>query len=132
MVAPALQAAGPQVETRHSRNAPGAWRQEASVRFWRIEPVADPSDSWWQGRPIWQLAVKATSAAEARIEAERWAQRNMPADRRVGNESPSNNAGFGDVRLYHVRPLPEAEGAQWLTNDPVAVLAGPLSPENAA
>lgn len=127
-----LQAAGPQVEGRALSDAFGSSQQEASARFWLIEPVADPNDPWWQGRSIWQLAVKAARAADARIEAEHWAQGNMPVDLRIGNESPSNNAGFGDVRLYRVRPLPEVEGAQWLTDDPVVVLAGPYRPESAS
>jgi hypothetical protein len=106
--------------------------QNDATRIWLIEPTADPEDAWWQGRPIWQLAVRAASAADARVEAERWAQRRMPTDLRIGNESPSNNAGFGDVRLYHVRPLPEVEGAQWLTDDPVVVLSGPHTPKGDA
>jgi hypothetical protein len=118
-------------QTERQAGPDGSNRQDDDEleRFWLIEPAADPGDPWWQGRPIWQLAVKGRSAAEARVEAERWAQNETPARLRVGNESPSKNAGFGDVRLYHVRPLPQTEGSEWLTGDAVVVLAGPHRPE---
>ena len=45
--------------------------------IWLIEPNAAPEDGWWQGRPIWQLAVDAPSAAFARLAAERWARRRQ-------------------------------------------------------
>jgi hypothetical protein len=119
------------LQTEHQAGPDGSNRQNDDEvnHFWLIEPAADPKDPWWQGRPIWQLAVRAMSAAEARVRAEHWAQNGTPARLRVGNESPSKNAGFGDVRLYHVRPLPQAEASEWLTDDSVVVLAGPHRPE---
>jgi hypothetical protein len=97
-------------------------------QVWLLEPSAAPDDSWWQGRPIWQLAVAAPSAAFARLAAERWARDRLPY-RKVGNESPSLNAGFIDQRLYHARPM--AEGTETSIGDfarsPVVVLAGPMA-----
>jgi len=93
-------------------------------RIWLVEPNAPPEDGWWQGRPIWQLAVTAPSAAFARLAAERWAlgqRRFVP----VGNESSSRNAGFADPRLYHVHEMPEGAVLDE-TAEAVTVLAGPV------
>src|ERR1700753_3203845 len=81
----------------------------APRQVWLLEPDAAPGDSWWQGRPIWQLAVAAPTAAFARLTAERWGRDRMPR-RHLGNESTGNNAGFGDQRLYRARALSQAEG----------------------
>ena len=36
--------------------------------LWRIHPVVHPSDSRWQGRPIWaEVIVRAETAAMARV-----------------------------------------------------------------
>jgi hypothetical protein len=101
--------------------------QEHQHPVWLLEPVASPEDSWWQGRPIWQLAVAAPSAAFARLEAERWALDREPPVH-IGNESPTLNAGFIDQRLYSARELGEAEGpsASDFSLSPVVVLAGPM------
>jgi hypothetical protein len=117
--------------TRHRVNR----HDDGTPCFWLIEPNAAPGDPWWQGRPIWQLAVVAPNAAVARMEAENWAKQHGPLyPPHIGNESSSGNAGFGDVRLYHVRPLPEAEGtlSKWLVDDSVVVLAGPQYPRDIA
>jgi hypothetical protein len=97
-------------------------------QVWLLEPDAAPEDSWWQGRPIWQLAVTAPSAAFARLEAERWALARMPRHQ-VGNESPARNAGFIDQRLYRARALGETEGPrpEDFRSSPVLVLAGPMA-----
>jgi hypothetical protein len=99
----------------------------APTQVWLLEPEAAPGDSWWQGRPIYQLAVAAPSAAFARLQAERWALRQGP-HHHVGNESPSLNAGFIDQRLYRARALAEAEGPrpEDFETSPVIVLAGPM------
>ena len=95
---------------------------------WLLEPEAAPNDSWWQGRPIWQVAVTAPSAAFARLEAERWARDREPPHH-VGNESPSLNAGFIDQRLYRARALAEAEAPrpEDFCGSSVLVLAGPMA-----
>jgi hypothetical protein len=131
-----VSAAPPQATIRTEPD-PGASDQQDGdgPRCWLIEPAAAPEDPWWQDRPIWQLAVVAPTPAMARTEAESWARRNGLHDQpHIGNESRSDNAGFGDVRLYHVRPLPEAEAVspQWLVDDSVVVLAGPLKPDGTA
>ncbi|HVY98513.1 MAG TPA: hypothetical protein VHA35_03365 [Dongiaceae bacterium] len=97
-------------------------------RVWLLEPDAAPEDSWWQGRPIWQLAVAAPTAAFARLEAERWARRRQRWTH-IGNESSSMNAGFIDQRLYRARELREGEGLRRedFGNSPVLVLAGPMA-----
>jgi len=104
-------------------------RQNGAKRdkVWLLEPDAAPEDSWWQGRPIWQVAVTAPSAAFARLEAEHWALNRLPRHH-VGNESPACNAGFTDPRLYHARALAEAEGPrpEEFGASPVMVLAGPM------
>jgi len=104
----------------------------AQNQVWLLEPDAAPEDGWWQGRPIYQMAVSAPSAAFARLEAERWAREQDP-QHQVGNESPSLNAGFVDQRLYRARALGEAEGPrpEEFESSPVLVLAGPM-PSNAA
>lgn len=87
---------------------PGASRgpanrpKAARLHLWLIEPVASPTDSRWQDRPIWcRVVVAAPSAAFARLVAEEWATpRSRP---QVGNESPSLCAGFADEKLYRVR-----------------------------
>jgi hypothetical protein len=98
------------------------------TQIWLLEPSAAPDDSWWQGRPIWQLAVAAPSAAFARLEAERWGRRQQRYHQ-IGNESSSLNAGFVDQRLYHVRPIDQHAGP-WIGDfdqSPVVVLAGPMA-----
>ncbi len=96
-------------------------------QVWLLEPDASPEDSWWQGRPIWQLAVDAPSAAFARLEAERWARRRQRFTQ-IGNESSSMNAGFIDQRLYRARALSEREAPplEDFLGSPVMVLAGPM------
>src|SRR3954451_7342227 len=76
----------------------------ASSQLWLIEPNAAPDDPAWQGREIWQLVVAAPTAAFARLEAERWAQRQNQV-MHAGNESSSMRAGFLDEKLYFARPL---------------------------
>ena len=97
-------------------------------KVWLLEPDAAPDDSWWQGRPIWQVAVTAPSAAFARLEAERWARRRLPYHQ-VGNESPTLNAGFIDQRLYRARALAAAEGPrpEEFGASTVLLLAGPMA-----
>lgn len=99
----------------------------AQNQVWLLEPDAAPEDGWWQGRPIWQVAVSAPSAAFARLEAERWARAREP-HHQVGNESASLNAGFADQRLYRARALADAEGPrpEEFGASPVLVLAGPM------
>jgi hypothetical protein len=101
--------------------------------IWLIEPSAAPEDGWWQGRPIWQLAVDAPSAAFARLAAERWARRRQ-RHAHIGNESSSVNAGFIDQRLYRARQLAEQEGPRRheFAGAPVLVLAGPMESGRAA
>ena len=78
---------------------------EDSGALWLIEPVADPADSCWQDRKIWKtVIVRAASPAFARLAAEDWALAGKQPH--IGNESPSPVAGFSDVKLYAVRPLP--------------------------
>jgi hypothetical protein len=79
--------------------------------LWLIEPNANPVDSRWQDRTIWKkVVVVAQSEAFARLAAEEWALRNLTAEMggapQIGNESPSPVAGFTDVTLYRVSPLP--------------------------
>jgi hypothetical protein len=97
----------------------------ASPRIWLLEPSAGPEDGCWQGRPIWQLAVAAPSAAFARLAAERWARDRLP-HRYTGHQ---NSAGFGDQRLYHARPLAEGGACSIgdFTGASVLVLAGPMA-----
>jgi hypothetical protein len=102
--------------------------QSARNQVWLLEPDAAPDDGWWQGRPIWQVAVAAPSAAFARLEAERWARDRLP-HAQVGNESPALNAGFIDQRLYRARALAPAEGPQpdEFGTGTVLLLAGPMA-----
>jgi len=106
------------------RSVPASGDRQRHV--WLLEPDAAPEDSWWQGRPIWQVAVTAPSAAFARLQAERWARDRLPRHY-VGNESPALNAGFIDQRLYRARELAEAEGPrpEDFHGRSVLVLAGP-------
>jgi len=102
----------------------------ASSQLWLIEPNAAPDDPAWQGREIWQLVVAAPSAAFARLEAERWAQRQSRVVH-AGNESSSMRAGFLDEKLYFARPLPDDVGPKIgeFTDAAVLVLAGPMPSE---
>lgn len=102
-------------------------RDHEPDQVWLLEPTAAPDDSWWQGRPIWQVAVTAPSAAFARLEAERWALRHEP-EHHIGNESPTVNAGFIDQRLYTARALNPAEAPppEDFGDSSVLVLAGPM------
>lgn len=90
--------------------------------LWLIEPNANPVDSRWQDRTIWQkVVVAAPNETFARLAAEQWALNNLAAESggqenadgvipphvpQIGNESPSPVAGFTDVKLYRVTPLP--------------------------
>lgn len=98
-----------------------------NTQLWLIEPNAAADDPAWQGRSIWQLVVAAPSAAFARLEAERWAERQREAVH-VGNESLSMNAGFIDAKLYFARQLPENVGPrrEEFAEGNVIALAGPM------
>lgn len=78
--------------------------------LWRIAPVADPRDTWWQGRRIWrEVIVRAPSAAMARRIARRLDV--DPDEPPVGNESPYFRSGFADEKLYWVTRLDAADAA---------------------
>jgi len=107
-----------------------AGARAGSTELWLIEPNAVPGDPAWQGRQIWQLVVAAPSAAFARLEAERWAQRQRHLVH-AGNETSSMRAGFIDEKLYFARPLPENVGParDEFNENTVMVLAGPMESE---
>ena len=119
----------PAMENAHQRWEAAKPGSEAgrAMRLWLIEPNAAADDPWWQGRQIWQLVVAATSAAFARLEAERWALRQGRLIH-IGNESSSMKAGFIDEKLYFARPLPENVGPRLeeFGESSVIVLAGPM------
>lgn len=94
---------------------------------WLIEPAAAPGDPCWQGRPIWQLVVRARSAAFARLAAEAWAKRAVAA--RDVASLQDRNAGFENPKLYRVSGLEPGVGlsAAEFAGAPVIVLAGPMA-----
>lgn len=99
--------------------------------LWRIAPAANPRDSWWQGRRIFEeVIVRAPSAAMARRIASRLEAN--PDEPPVGNESPYFRSGFEDEKLYWVARLGSAEAAHLGAGGPdgivhVARHAGPRS-----
>ena len=103
------------------------------MRLWLIEPNAAADDPRWQGRQIWQLVIASTSAAFARLEAERWALRQGRLIH-IGNESPGMKAGFIDEKLYFARALPEDVGPRLeeFGDSNVLVLAGPMQSQASA
>ncbi|MDY0885515.1 hypothetical protein ACFPL7_11750 [Dongia soli] len=102
--------------------------------LWLIEPVAEPADPRWQDRTIWRkVVVAAGSAAFAREIAESWAlntaRNQLGITGQIGNESPSQCAGFSDVKLYAVKEVPTESLGILDPNEPSegVILAEPLS-----
>lgn len=73
------------------------------MALWLLEPVADPDDSWWQGRPQFaRVVVRAESPAFARVVAEPLDTPDKPLE--AGQESAHLGSGFKDEKLYQVVP----------------------------
>jgi hypothetical protein len=92
-------------------------KQERNFKMthaWILEPAAALDDGVWQGRPLMTVAVQASSAAFARITADRWASIQTYCD--------SRRPGFEDQLLYHAR---EAEIDLNFDEGDVLLLAGP-------
>lgn len=80
------------------------------MALWRLSPIADADDAWWQNRRIWrEVVVRAKSAAEARLVAAEL--ETVPAEPLSGNESPSFESGFLDEKLYRVDHAGDDAGA---------------------
>lgn len=87
----------------HPRPRAGKERRDA-LPLWRIHPVAQPTDSRWQGRRIWaEVIVRAQSAAMARLIASKLDEPPVPS--RIGNETLCFRSGIEDEKLYWVRRL---------------------------
>ena len=79
------------------------------MALWRLSPIAEADDAWWQGRRIWrEVIVRADSAALARLAAAELEA--DPAEPLSGNESPSFKSGFLDEKLYRVDRTGDDEG----------------------
>lgn len=80
--------------------------------LWRIHPVVHPSDSRWQGRPIWaEVIVRAETAAMARVIAAKLDEPAVP--HRLGNETLCFRSGLEDEKLYWVRRLDAADAGRY-------------------
>ena len=80
------------------------------MALWRLSPVAELEDSWWQNRRIWrEVVVRAGSPAAARLVAAELER--DPAEPPSGNESLSFNSGFLDEKLYRVDRAGDDPGA---------------------
>lgn len=82
--------------------------------LWRIENSAAPDDPRWLGQPIWSdVIVRATTASQARLAAERMQLEQTERPQPVGNETQAFRSGFEDEKLYVVRPLAEDAAHDW-------------------
>lgn len=80
------------------------------MALWRLRPVAEAQDPWWQNRRIWREAVvRAASPAEARLVAA--TLEADPTEPLSGNESPDFRSGFLDEKLYRVDRLDRVDDA---------------------
>lgn len=78
--------------------------------FWMIEPVAARGDPRWLDFPQWaEVAVRAPTAAEARLTAGKMEKRMFADSTPVGNETHPFRSGFEDEKLYRVRRLEPGE-----------------------
>lgn len=78
--------------------------------LWRIEPVADSSDSRWLDHEIWrEVVVRASSPAMARLLAADLERRGTAETAPAGNESLSFQSAFEDEKLYRVSQVDPAE-----------------------
>ena len=80
------------------------------MALWRLSPIAEIHDAWWQDRRIWrEVIVRAGSAAQARLVAAELEAN--PGEPLSGNESPSFKSGFLDEKLYRVDRAGDGDGA---------------------
>jgi len=94
------------------------------MALWKIEPVANPDDPWWQDHKRWQrVIVRADSPAVARLIA---AELERGPDQSTdGNASDSFRSAFEDEKLYWVKPLPAEEAKAYdATGAPAVLEAG--------
>ncbi len=88
-----------------------------SLRLWRITPLAAPDDPYWQDRPIWlSVVVRAATAAEARVMAERLARDRL--DPAGDLERADLGGGFDSEKLYRVTALEGPDAAEWGDGEP--------------
>lgn len=101
------------------------------MSLWMIEPVAASGDSRWLDFPHWaEVAVRAPTAAEARLVAGKM-EKNLFADSTpVGNETHSFRSGFEDEKLYRVRRLRSDELPEAAPEGPPEVLHARQTAEN--
>lgn len=93
------------------------------MSLWMIEPVAARGDPRWLDFPHWvEVAVRAPTAAEARLAAGKMEKRMFADDTPVGNETHSFRSGFEDEKLYRVRRLEPAELPEAAPDGPPEVL----------
>lgn len=99
------------------------------MSLWMIEPVAPAEDSRWLDFPHWaEVAVRAPTAAEARLVAGRMEWRLTADAVPVGNESHSFRSGFEDEKLYWVRRLEPGELPEATPEGPPEVLHARAAP----
>ncbi|TVR78399.1 MAG: hypothetical protein EA405_14345 [Rhodospirillales bacterium] len=71
--------------------------------IWILEPVADPDDPRWQGRPRFdRVVVRAPTAAYARVVAQPLDTPDKVPE--FGEQDPRTGSGFKDEKLYRVIP----------------------------
>ena len=93
------------------------------MSLWMIEPVAPRGDSRWLDFPQWsEVAVRAATAAQARVLAGKMEKRMFADTTPVGNESHPFRSGFEDEKLYHVRRLKPGELPEAASEGPPEVL----------
>lgn len=91
--------------------------------IWEIKCSARPDDPRWLGQPIWsEVVVRAATAAQARLAAERMQREETDVPRSVGNESLGFHSAFEDEKMYVVRPIPHEAAADWQEDGPEEVL----------
>jgi hypothetical protein len=93
------------------------------MSLWMIEPIAASGDSRWLDFPHWaEVAVRAPTAAQARLVAGEMEKRLLADATPVGNESHSFRSGFEDEKLYWVRQMSPEELPEAAPEGPAEVL----------
>lgn len=80
------------------------------MALWRIVPAARPDDPRWLTHAQWaEVVVRAPTAGQALVTADRMARVDAGGATPMGNESVTYRSAFLDEKLVTVRAVPEDE-----------------------